>query len=634
EYKSDLLGFVDFFKDSLSIHNPVVKISDDKLSATMDIYGYSGGKQKNEIQTAHVVDAIKHSKITFGFQDKIISQALEDARKEKTGVVAKIEVVKGLKEINGDDGYIDWFIDIQNQEPSSRIVVAGMRVASRIPLTKGTPGKDIFSKPIQPLPGKDQPLKAGEFVEFVKKEDHDEFFAGMYGIAEFSDNTLSLLKPNLIISDDGLSASVDIYSHTGGDKPALVESEHVIHMLSKCGVTFGIDENAIQSALKKAHAIKDESSKSNLSDVVVANGVDKKDGIPAILQIDHNIAPGKRRPNGTIDLHERSYPWDVSNETVLGIFTQAVMAVDGTRVTSKTIKAEEVNEVNLKLEGIHMEEDGTLIADLDGTLLIDEFNLRVTNVLVIDGDVDMSTGNIRTKSAVQITGFITAGFVVEALGEIIVAENIEDAIVRSGSSIVVHGGIRGPRSEIFAANNIKTSFVEYGKLVAKNDIIIDNSSIDAHLIAGNEIRIGPDPGTLIAGRCEAVRQLWVTNIGHAASGLCEIHLGVSSKKVNRKNELLQKEEPLTPNEKKELELIHEMLEKSKDSALRVKGKISSDVELYIGVNVLKILDEKSYLDYYIDPETYKITFRAYDDKCRIPVLVKEANEDEKIMENI
>lgn len=629
EFKTDALGFADYHNGSVTVRNPPVNISKDKLSATMDIYGRSGGKQKQDVQPAHVIAAIKQAKVVYGFQEKTISNALEEARSSNEGMIPAVAVAKGDKEINGEDGRIDWFIDIQAKEEYKRIVIAGMRIASRIPATKGTVGKDVFSKPVQPIAGKDQQLKAGDMVEFAKKEDHDEFFAAMYGITEFSDNTVSVVKPNLKIAEDGLSASIDIYSRTGGEKHSFVEVDNVIHMLNKCGVTFGIDETSIENSLMKVHAIKDDPAKSHETDIVVATGEDKKDGIPATLFIDHEIAPGKRRANGTIDLHERSYPWDVSNDTVLGKFTQAVMAVNGTKVTGKTIPANEVNEVNPKLEGIRTEEDGTLLADLDGTLLIDEFNLRVTDVLVISGDVDMSTGNIRTKSAVQITGFVTAGFVVEALGEIIVAENIEDAIVRSGSSVVIHGGVRGPRSEVFAANNIKTTFVEYGKLVAKNDIIIDKSSVDAYLVAGNEIRIGPEPGTLIAGRCEAVRQVWATNIGHTASGMSEVHLGVSGKKINRKNQLMQKDEELTANEKKELAIIQDMLERSKDAALRVKGKILSDVEMYIGVHVLKILDEKSYLDYYLDPETRKITFRAYDEKCRIPVITEEDDDNKK-----
>jgi len=629
EYKSDVLGFVDYFKDSLTVKNPVVKVSDDKLSATMDVYGHSGGKQKVAITAAQVIDAIKHSKITYGFQDKVITKSLEEARASSEGMTANVTVAKGDKEINGEDGYIDWFLDINSEEKYKRIVLAGMRIASRIPATKGTQGKDIYSKPIQPVPGKDKDLKTGDMVEYTKREDHDEYFASIYGIALYADNTLSVEKPNLQISDDGLTATLDIYSHTGGKKPSFVEVDNVMQMLNKCGVTFGIDETAIENSLLKVHAIKGDPSKSMEHDVVIAKGKDKKDGIPAILNIDHKIAPGKRRPNGTIDLHERSYPWDVSEGTELGKFTQAVMAVNGTKVTGKTIPANEVNEVNLKLEGIRIDEDGTLFAELDGTLLIDEFNLRVTDVLVIQGDVDMSTGNIRTKSAVQITGFVTAGFVVEALGEVIVSENVEDAIVRSASSVVIHGGVRGPRSEIFAANNIKSTFVEYGKLVAKNDIILDKSSVDAHLVAGNEIRIGTDQGTLIAGRCEAVRQLWAHDIGHRASGIAEIHLGVSGKKINRKNELMQKDEELTPQEKKELAIIQNMIERSKDAALRVKGKISSDVELYIGANVLKILDEKSYLDFYIDPETRNITFRAYDERSSIPVIKEEEDGGKK-----
>ena len=620
-FYADMLGFVEFTKGVLSLHVPPVKISPDRLSVMMDVYATSGGKTKQNITPEHIINVLKKSRLSHGFEETVLAGLIGQASQAKNGVLKQATVASGSPAVDGDDCQIKWHVKIDSDDKADRIVLPGQNIATRTALTKGIAGKDVYGKPIRPVAGKDRKLIKGDYVNTTHVENRDEYYAAEYGVATFSEDKLSVTLPGLLIAADGLSAKLNIYAKCAGENRRLVETPHVTSILQKAGIVFGIDTDAIEAALNEMNAGKTRDAPV-MKTVVVAKGQDKKNGVPAKLHIDHNIAPGKRLANGTIDLHERDYPWDIKKGVTLGTFTAAVMAVDGKKVTGEPIQAEQVDNIQVVLEGIRMEKDGTLVSDVAGTLLVDNFDLKVTDCLVINSDIDINTGNIHTRSSVQITGFVTAGFVVEAMGDIIIKQNVEDAVVRCGGNVIIHGGIRGPRSEIFAAHNIKAGFAEYGRLIAKNDIEIERSSIDAHLVAGNDIKVGPSPGTIIAGKCEAVHQVWVNNIGHAASGMSHFQLGLTHKKLLRILHLEEKEEPLTPQEKKELKLLTELAERSKTAALRVKGKIESDAELQIGLAIHKIQGDVSFHDFYLDPDTRKITFRAYDEKSAIPSSAK------------
>jgi uncharacterized protein (DUF342 family) len=228
---------------------------------------------------------------------------------------------------------------------------------------------------------------------------------------------------------------------------------------------------------------------------------------------------------------------------------------------------------------------------------------------------------VHTQANVLVKGYVEPGFILEAQGDVMVNENVENAIVRASGNVIVRGGVRGPSSEIYAGGTITVGFVEYGMMQAAGNIEIKESAIEAHLISDSDIRVGPSPGALIACRCEAVGQLWTVSIGRPSSEPTEIRLGLAHEKQQRLRELLD-QDALTPDEQAERDRLSEQAKRAKLAALRVKEKIASDVHLHIGTLALTIVEEVGHRDYYFDPEEHTIAFRPYNPRTAIPSTAK------------
>lgn len=624
---ADALGIVSLANSMLNLQPLGVQVSEDGLEARMDVYARSVGEHGGDVEVKHVLDVLGKAKVTHGIDEGHIADILTQARTAEGGFLPQAVVAHGTPAVNGENGVIEWHVDIDKEDEQSRVVLPWQLIATHRHATKGKAGMSVYGKATSPAPGAEVSFARGDGIEAVEIDGGEEFRSVSLGIVEQRDGKVISRVPALSVSEDGLSASMDIYARSGGRHMRDVEAKHITATLEKNGIVFGINEQLIQQTLDRLRSGKSDTNNSGVErNVVVASGIDKRDGVPASINLNHESIPGLKHKDGHIDLHEHGYPWDVKKGMVLGKFTPAVEARDGTRVTGESIHATEVENVSLELSGIHLEQDGHFVADEDGSLLVNGFNLMVTDVVVINGDVDLHSGNIHTRSTVQVKGFVTPGFIIEAGGDVIIDENVEDAIVRAVGNIIIKGGIRGPRAQVFSSGSITVGFIEYGKVIAKDSIEIARSAVDAHITAGKDVLIGPEPGTMISGHCEAIRQVVVKTIGHPTSHACEIRLGMSEKRLQRLHGL-QGRKDLSPVEIAERNFLQQLEGYAEYAALRVSGKIESDVVLHIGSEVIKIQDEVSYHDYYIDPEQHKITFRAYDENSPVPRAHKKPHDE-------
>lgn len=617
---AEYLGYAAYADGKLSVHKYEVDISADAMTATMNLPARTGGKYAKTVQVEDVVGLLGRYGICDGIDREAIKDGLVQAANAAHGMHAQVIVARGTPAIHGQDGSIVWEFDIQSGHDRDRVVVAGQLIATVVHHTVGTPGKGIDGRVLEARAGKEVVLDSGQWVAKSTTENGDEYRAGCLGILELDNTTVSIRSPNLHILADGLEASMDIHAFSGGNRPQQVATQQIVDMLQHAGICFGVNASIIEETLALARMKKDIGEPCVAPDTIVAVGRNKRDGQPAQIRIAHRFAPSVILSHGRLDLHELGYPWDVRKNMSLGVFQQALMGEDGMTVTGETIAAQKVKEVTLTLANINIDEEGELIAACDGVFLINGFDLMVTDQVIIDKDVDLHTGNIHTESSVHIKGYVTNGFIVEADGDVIIDQNIENATVRSRGNVIVHGGIRGMHSRVEAGGNIAAHFVEYGHLLAGNNIEITQSSVDAHLTAANSIFLGPDPGALITSKCAATGQLYARSIGHPASDPSEIRLGMSAEQHDRllKLRALDAANALQQAERERLESLSHSAEQS---ALRVQGAIHSDVILHIGhdVHVIKG-DTVSCKDYYLDPKTLKITSRLHEPDAPVPVI--------------
>lgn len=625
EFHAKWLGVAEYTSDMLSVH-PLLSVSEDGMAVTMDIVGRSADAPACEVESSHVLTTLKQLRVRYGFHEDLIRKALElafapVAAEQDAAQLEPVLVASGKAPIDGQDAQIEWFIDMEDPDERNRVVLPQHCIAIRTPPSQGEPGKNVFDAVLPANPGNDCPLTSGDGVVTAAVEGRDEYRAQYLGVVAYSSEMLTI-PPMLSVSEDGMETTMDLYARSAGQHGSMIEAAHVQEMLDHLGIRYGIQDDLIRQTLEQARASATEALEQGVvRSVVVAKGKAPQDGVDAQLTLDQDLTVGRLLPDGRIDFHEQSYPWNVKKGQVIGHLTPPQPAEDGMTARGETVPAVAAKEITLKLTGIEQDNDGTLTSTVDGAFTISGNTLSVADCIVVDGDVDNRTGNVHTQTNVLVKGYVAPGFILEAQGDVMVNENVENAIVRASGNVIVRGGVRGPSSEIYAGGTITVGFVEYGMMQAAGNIEIKESAIEAHLISDSDIRVGPSPGALIACRCEAVGQLWTVSIGRPSSESTEIQLGLTHEKQQRLRVLLD-QNALTPDEQTERDRLSEHAKRAELAALRIKAKIASDVHLHIGTIGLRLDAEVGHHDYYLDPEEPTITFRPYNPNEEIPRTTK------------
>jgi hypothetical protein len=239
--------------------------------------------------------------------------------------------------------------------------------------------------------------------------------------------------------------------------------------------------------------------------------------------------------------------------------------------------------------------------------------VRVTELLKIEGDVDIHTGNIHTKTSVHVTRHVRSGFTVESEGDIIVDGGVGRSTLKARGNVVVKAGLRGTVS---TAGSVTAAFVENGSIDAGGDIDIRNHVTRTTLVSGANIRIGK---ILYGCVSRAVGQVVVGQIGHRAGVVDEVYLGITFDQRSRLRELHRlAEEGLAPAERREYDHLRRAAELASVAALRVIGSVYPDVLITIGELVLRVQDETKGTDYHANWEETEIVESRGGKGTRIP----------------
>lgn len=141
--------------------------------------------------------------------------------------------------------------------------------------------------------------------------------------------------------------------------------------------------------------------------------------------------------------------------------------------------------------------------------------LSITDVLRIEGDVNMKTGNIIVKrGSVHITGSITAGFTVEAPQHVIVDGNVDQGNITCGGDVFVSGAIiMNKSSNVTSKGSVYANHMHNADVVAAHSIVTSGSIVNSELTAGNAIRTCTDKGTVLGSTLIAGSEINIAGAG-------------------------------------------------------------------------------------------------------------------------
>jgi uncharacterized protein (DUF342 family) len=544
EYRAQWYGKIRIQDNTMTVACPL-RISADSMSAAIDLAPPSA--KSRTLEVSHIIDSLQQQHITFGIREDALSATLatlQESGQPFNGFV----IAQGSPAAHGVDACIAWNMVESAVAEGDYIVRPGVLIATRQAVTPGESGKDIHGDVLPATPGKDLAVQAEDHISC---ENGREYYSTALGILRYTKDDKDIahfgIDPGLEVADDAMEAWLTIFRKAGDGSP-LVPAD-IVKSLNACGVNYGIDEAAIAKALE-SHA---EVRRGPGRKILVARGRAPRDGIDShIVYTQKEHIAGLEIGKGRIDFHEHNFLWGFKKGEFIGTIINAKAEEDGVNVRGEAIKATPANDMKLKLEGAHIDPHNRIVADTDGTLIINGLHLSLAELYVIDGDIDQKTGNIHSVNDIHVKGHVEPGFSIESQKSIIIGKNIEGAKVRAGGNITIKGGIRGVRSEVYTPGEISAGFVENADVFVNGDITITGSIINSKISSNSAISVGSKQSkhsTIIGGRITAHDRVEAFVLGSSACRKTIISVGFTQEGKQQQRDLKHS------IEEKEAELI-------------------------------------------------------------------------------
>ncbi|MDR2952975.1 MAG: FapA family protein [Treponema sp.] len=368
--------------------------------------------------------------------------------------------------------------------------------------------------------------------------------------------------------------------------------------------------------------------------VEVAEGIKPVNGKDAYIEYkfetDQTKIKLKEGSNGRVDFKELNIIQNVVQNQVLAKKIPPEDGVDGKTVTGKVISAKAGSDIPLPLgSNVHINDEGdTVLADINGQVIMAGGKINVEPVLTVEGDVNLKTGNIIFLGTVIINGNVEDGFSVKAAGNIEVKGTVAKAELDAEGDIIIYQGINGKGGGIIhAGKSIWSRFIENANLESGNMVVASDGIINSRVDAVKSIVCQGKRAHIMGGRLRAREEINAKVLGNPTSGtetICEVGFDPQSKeeldrliaekaeagkeldeiklnlqtliniKKQRKSlpedkeiymqELMDRRQELVTDVKKaeqQIQKIQEFL-----NELNVRGRVSASTKVYPGVKII------------------------------------------------
>lgn len=319
---------------------------------------------------------------------------------------------------------------------------------------------------------------------------------------------------------DHLEARIDL---TISEDSPMATVEQLLAELEAAGVVFGVVEEALERLTRTRSA----------KNVVCARGAQSCPGDDAYLK--YFIDPDSQgRPveleDGRVDFKEINEFLCVEEGQLLIEKIPATEGIPGTDVFGLPLPAKPGKDVRMPVgKNIVNVDEWRLYAAINGHLNIFlDKRINVIPIIIIDGDVDHSTGNIDFRGSVIVRGSVQPDFVVKAGGNVEVHGTISGGMVEA-TNIIVRKGIQGMnRSVIKARDRLVATFIESATVYADQDIVVSDVILTSSVFAGMRVIAEGRRGLIRGGRISAGELIRAKTIGNETGVVTELEVSVNA----------------------------------------------------------------------------------------------------------
>jgi uncharacterized protein (DUF342 family) len=217
-----------------------------------------------------------------------------------------------------------------------------------------------------------------------------------------------------------------------------VKVEEIYNKLEKFGIKYGLNEAAIFSAIEKPG-----------EKVLIAEGIAPVNSIDE--EIEYLFKQDEAKANqdhleeltasAKIDHFGFRKTYSVQLGQILAVKKPARYGRPGIDIYGEEIPVHEPKSIEWKIgNGVNII-DNKAVAIVTGRPVVDKGRLSVSNIYLVENDVDFTIGSIDYNGDVVINGDVCDNFSVKATGNIKVGRNVSNAHMEAAGSILIEGNI-------------------------------------------------------------------------------------------------------------------------------------------------------------------------------------------------
>ncbi|MCX7038860.1 MAG: FapA family protein [Spirochaetes bacterium] len=401
--------------------------------------------------------------------------------------------------------------------------------------------------------------------------------------------------------------------------------------------------------------------------VLVAEGTRARDGADARIEYSFSgerEAPVLREKDGRVDFKDISRIENVVAGQMLARKILAEPGTPGQTVGGTVIPATKGRDCELSIgKNVKLSEDGSCaLAEINGQVLLLGGKINVEPVYLINGDVNLHTGNVLFLGTVIVKGSVEDGFSVKAAGNIEVYGSVGKCLLDAEGDIVVHQGIAAKiEGKIRAGRSLFAKFIEHARVEAGEYVVVTDGIIHSFVDSNRMILCQGKRAQIVGGRLRASEAINSKILGSVAGTETVLEVGYDPRSRERLAELegakseiensleevelniktlenllrVQKKLPpekaqfFTEQNEARSELLGRLEEITREmgtinayiASLTNIGKISASERVYPGVRVsiksatLAVRTEFKYVTFYLQGGDVKVTkYEAFDEE--------------------
>ncbi len=363
--------------------------------------------------------------------------------------------------------------------------------------------------------------------------------AQVYGLVEVANNHPAI-RDLLNISADKMIVTATVYHKTSAGEA--ITSEHFQKLFEKQEITAALRKNKLQQALQEAME-----TNAPVAEVILCEGVRPRNGQdgrfePAVKSLTDSQSLEEKK--GRIDYRARGVVRSVQAGDLLGTLIPPQPGSPGMDVYGWPLSGKQGQPFKLVPgENVKASEDGNeFFATSEGMVFFLGNTLKVTETFETKGDVNLVVGNVKLeRGSVSVNGSVLAGFRVEAPGNVVVKEVVENAVIIAGGDVQVGCGIvMDQGGHVEAGGGISALYAQNATLRAQGDVDVAHEINSCSVYAGRGVIATRGRGKIIGGLLRCGEGVVAKEIGSPLGVETTIYLGVNQKtEVNlaRKKEL-------------------------------------------------------------------------------------------------